>query len=108
MIVVRLFLAVSWVCLWFVIVVFPGSYSLTFSEYMHAKNRVLVAINLASPPFKKENLHHLISPYRTQWKRSLAGRFVCIQGRKLPYITIADEMVKNRNASQDVPKLKRT
>ena len=38
-IVVWLFLAVSCVCLQFVIVVFPRLYSLTLSEYMHAKNK---------------------------------------------------------------------
>ena len=39
MVVVWLFLVVSWVCVHFVVVVFPRSYSLTFSEYMHAKNK---------------------------------------------------------------------
>ena len=38
-IVVWVFLVVSWVCMQFVIVVFLRSYSLTFSEYMHAKNK---------------------------------------------------------------------
>ena len=42
MIVVWLFPAVSWVCVHFVIVLFPRSYSLTISEYMHAKNMSFV------------------------------------------------------------------
>ena len=38
-IVVWLFLAVSWVCLQFIIVVLPRSYSLTLFEYKYANNK---------------------------------------------------------------------
>ena len=38
-IVVWLFLAVPWVCLQFIIVVLPRSYSLTLSEHKYANNK---------------------------------------------------------------------
>ena len=43
-IVVRLFLAVSWVCMQFMIAVFPRSYSFTISENMHTKNKEFCTI----------------------------------------------------------------
>ena len=72
MIVVWLFLAVSWVCVHFVIVLFPRSYSLRIYENMHAKNRSFVlfwfihlkAINQASPPYKGKFIKRLfITPF---------------------------------------------